>query len=616
MLDHTFEIASGYRTKRICLRVLYAVLLVSLAVFVQSWSVRCLTLVGALYYAVQAVGWLRTGAERIELQLQGIRLPPLVTGLKSILLKYDDIEYISYTQGKGEGRWMLSTKGRVFAIHSRSLAGEDDIVRLQRAFLERRQSSEEGREWLGKLEINRLHLRAFRHLSTRSTKALIIFMALGYVAELVVGAVKPYTLLGGDPFILLTLGAYSGAFSGPEHWYRLVATLCLHAGLVHLYFNGVALWAVGGIVERLLGPSRYLIIFLVSGTVSAYLSGLSRDGEALVGASAGICGLIGSFWLLHLFRQSPIPRALRQPARSWLVFLLLNSALLLVFPQIDWFAHLMGFLIGVVLTAVFIRRKMRLSVEGYGTKFVAMLAAGAALACLVQAVQMARTYEPTAMKRLMLTAGDKVSPDMVNMIAWDYVVADDTTRSQLTEALVACVKAIDRVPSNFHLRDTIASLHFRLGNLTEAKSEALKAFADAHKGHLAGDPLAIFGAESDVRRIYASQVLRVFGRDREKVSAQVSVMPNGNLDIDALTAYGGRQTFFVVHQGENDLGVIWLYLPKELSVGGATSLVDYPPPPGQLSMLVSLPWTDSSAGFGYWAIDEEVLAMPGPKSDL
>ena len=79
----------------------------------------------------------------------------------------------------------------------------------------------------------------------------------------------------------------------------------LHGGLTHLLFNLMGLWFLGRIVEGFLGPRRYLVAYLGSGVAGGVLQSVlawsfpAHFGGVLVGASAGLFGMLAIFCLLE-----------------------------------------------------------------------------------------------------------------------------------------------------------------------------------------------------------------------------------------------------------------------------------------------------------------------------
>ena len=93
---------------------------------------------------------------------------------------------------------------------------------------------------------------------------LILLSLVGiYALEVIAGG--PGSLIGGPTTpTLVRLGANVGLFQSrgeivgvaTGEWWRLFSAMFLHAGLIHLAFNGYALYIVGGVVEQELGRWR------------------------------------------------------------------------------------------------------------------------------------------------------------------------------------------------------------------------------------------------------------------------------------------------------------------------------------------------------------------------
>ena len=98
---------------------------------------------------------------------------------------------------------------------------------------------------------------------------------------------------------------------------RLVTHLFLHADLLHLLFNMIFLWAVGGLLELHWGEVVFAVFYLVSGVAAALAHAAVNAGslEPAVGASGAVAGLMGAFAASHA----------REPMRLALVSMLAFS---------------------------------------------------------------------------------------------------------------------------------------------------------------------------------------------------------------------------------------------------------------------------------------------------
>jgi rhomboid protease GluP len=90
---------------------------------------------------------------------------------------------------------------------------------------------------------------------------------------------------------LLRWGANYGALSlGPEPW-RVVTSMFVHIGVIHLLFNMWCLWSLGRLAERLMGNWNYLVLYLLSGVGGSLVSLWLHPQLVSAGASGAIFGV-------------------------------------------------------------------------------------------------------------------------------------------------------------------------------------------------------------------------------------------------------------------------------------------------------------------------------------
>ena len=146
------------------------------------------------------------------------------------------------------------------------------------------------------------------------------------------------------PALLERGGELAGVADG--EYYRLLTAAFLHAGVLHLMFNMFALATVGPQLEAALGRLRFAALYVLSALGGSVLSFLvSSPGQLGVGASGAIFGLFGAFYV--------VVRRLGGETRSIVTLLVLNLVITFAVPNIDWRAHLGGFLTGAALAAAF-----------------------------------------------------------------------------------------------------------------------------------------------------------------------------------------------------------------------------------------------------------------------
>ncbi len=183
----------------------------------------------------------------------------------------------------------------------------------------------------------------------RRSRITFIFLAIMIVYFIFI------TLNGGTTDVN-TLIRY-GAFYPPlvkfyGEYYRFITSIFIHIGIMHIFFNGYALYIFGPQIERLLGPKKFLLFFLLTGVGGNLATYLFNFTSISAGASGSLFGILGAFlYLVHRHRDMVTPGGRRQ------IFSLITINLVLTFvvPSISTTAHLGGLAMGYLLSYVFIK---------------------------------------------------------------------------------------------------------------------------------------------------------------------------------------------------------------------------------------------------------------------
>jgi membrane associated rhomboid family serine protease len=130
-------------------------------------------------------------------------------------------------------------------------------------------------------------------------------------------------------------------------WYRLVTAMFLHAFLLHIVFNMVALWFIGAPVEQYLGPVRYLGLYFVSGLAGAAGALLQAPLVLTVGASGAIFGILGAWMII----EWQITGRLAGNAMTWIVLNLIID--FIPGTNISWGGHIGGLIGGILITLAY-----------------------------------------------------------------------------------------------------------------------------------------------------------------------------------------------------------------------------------------------------------------------
>ncbi len=136
-------------------------------------------------------------------------------------------------------------------------------------------------------------------------------------------------------------------------WWRLISSVFVHIGLVHILFNMYALYMVGIYLEPMLGKGRYITAYLATGLLASVTSSWWHD-ENLVsaGASGAIFGLYGVF--LSLLTTKLIPQSMRKAMlQSIGIFVGYNILYGAKSDATDNAAHLGGLVSGFVIGYIY-----------------------------------------------------------------------------------------------------------------------------------------------------------------------------------------------------------------------------------------------------------------------
>lgn len=197
---------------------------------------------------------------------------------------------------------------------------------------------------------------------------LIVLNVLVFLYELSLGpaALRNLTFTWG--LVPVNLMAHPGT-----GWITIFTAMFLHGGWFHILSNMWVLFIFGDNVEDRMGRLRYLIFYLSSGVAAALLESLVLQNSQvpMIGASGAIAGVLGAYLILYprarvasivpiifIFTIIEIPAAIF--LLFWFVSQLFSGWLALQGSAgngIAWWAHVGGFVFGMLAVNVFARRQ-------------------------------------------------------------------------------------------------------------------------------------------------------------------------------------------------------------------------------------------------------------------
>jgi membrane associated rhomboid family serine protease len=206
------------------------------------------------------------------------------------------------------------------------------------------------------------------------TIALIVLNVLVYLYEVSLGvggdgAAKAFIVEFGAMPCRLT-GACAGLDDFPSPLVTVFTSMFMHSlNPMHVIGNMLYLWIFGDNVEDALGHGRFLVFYLLAGVAAAIAQTLTapRSHVPMIGASGAVSGVLGAYLLLFPYASiltlvgfAFFWRFVHVPAMVmiglWILMQLLLGYLTVSASTggaeiggVAWFAHIGGFLTGVVL---------------------------------------------------------------------------------------------------------------------------------------------------------------------------------------------------------------------------------------------------------------------------
>jgi membrane associated rhomboid family serine protease len=182
------------------------------------------------------------------------------------------------------------------------------------------------------------------------TWSLVAINLIAFLAEIArPGLLYDWGMLG-LPAIAPGNALQPGVVNG--QWYRLITsaftapgTTLSGLGLLDIAFNMWALIVVGPSLERLLGPVRFLAVYLLSAVGGGVMYYYLQPQGFAAGASGAIFGLFAAWFV--------VSRRLHLDVRGIVTLIAINLVFGFVVPNIAWQDHLGGIIAGAAITAAY-----------------------------------------------------------------------------------------------------------------------------------------------------------------------------------------------------------------------------------------------------------------------
>ena len=209
------------------------------------------------------------------------------------------------------------------------------------------------------------------------TVSIIAVCVLVYLFQLTLGPSATRALiysLGVIPAVLLNKASLPPEIVLVSPPMTVITSMFMHGGFMHLAGNMLYLWIFGNNVEDAMGHLRFIIFYTLCG-FAAVAGQVMQNPDSLipmVGASGAISGVLGAYVLLYpharvlvLLPLGFYAHLVRIPAQFvlgiWFLLQIISS--IVSNPEqggVAWYAHIAGFVAGLLLVVVFKRRNVKL----------------------------------------------------------------------------------------------------------------------------------------------------------------------------------------------------------------------------------------------------------------
>jgi len=161
----------------------------------------------------------------------------------------------------------------------------------------------------------------------------------------------------------------------------LVTSMFLHGGWMHLIGNMLYLWIFGNNVEDVMGHARFIVFYVACGVLAAFSHAITDPSSTvpMVGASGAISGVLGAYILLfpHAHVLVFIPGiGLTSVAAGivlgmWFIMQVLSGGMSVGVTGggVAFFAHIGGFIAGMMLIGLFKRPDVRFFSPGRASRW-------------------------------------------------------------------------------------------------------------------------------------------------------------------------------------------------------------------------------------------------------
>lgn len=284
---------------------------------------------------------------------------------------------------------------------------------------------------------------------------------------------------------LIRWGANYAPWTMGGEWWRLVTSVFVHIGIIHIALNMWCLWSLGQMAEPMYGRGTFAVIYLVCGVAGSLASALVHPQGLSAGASGAIFGIAGALIASFKLGEFAMPRAAVQASlKSVVTFAGYNLLFGMVSGRVDNAAHVGGLVMGLLLGAMM--AKLAPDKENVGTRVLVLGVVVLVMAGGIGWQQHSNGYKVHLRRASAAMQDNKVDEAIVeyeqavrmkpddgqirNLLAWAVLSKGDTQRAE-----VELLKSIQVDPKNAWTVYTLGTVYQTQKQLDKAKQAYVQA---------------------------------------------------------------------------------------------------------------------------------------------
>jgi membrane associated rhomboid family serine protease/Flp pilus assembly protein TadD len=290
-------------------------------------------------------------------------------------------------------------------------------------------------------------------------------------------------LRGVSPFApsaqqMIAFGADFGPLTLNGQWWRLVTSMFVHFGIVHIGLNMWCLWNLGRAAEQLMGRASYFLAYFVSGIFSSIASVYWHPMGASAGASGAIFGMAGVLVSYVYLKKTPSHIKINSKMLGSLGTFIAYNLAFGALPGISNAAHIGGLVMGLVVGAVLPAAGASEAARRTRVSLVAIFSAIALVGSAIAAKRLSKGVSELSIAEHLIAEKktDEALTQLQQLTAREPEFAPGHellakvyfSKGQYPEAIAALQKAYDTNPDNITYQKELGTVFLQLGMVSQA----------------------------------------------------------------------------------------------------------------------------------------------------